>query len=93
MHARHAWRVPFSLQRRLSTNPTISPPPAGPQVYLGAQYVNNRDTLPDVTFLVEGRHFYAHRIALLASSEAFRAMFNSGYREKDAQVGGLVPSC
>jgi hypothetical protein len=28
-----------------------------------------------VTFNVEGRPFYAHRIALLASSEAFRAMF------------------
>ncbi|XP_068662768.1 ARM REPEAT PROTEIN INTERACTING WITH ABF2-like [Aristolochia californica] len=55
-----------------------------PQVYLGEQYVNNA-TLSDVTFLVEGRLFYAHRIALLASSDAFRAMFDGGYREKDAR--------
>uniref|UniRef100_F6HQ83 BTB domain-containing protein n=1 Tax=Vitis vinifera TaxID=29760 RepID=F6HQ83_VITVI len=56
-----------------------------PQVYLGEQYVNN-STLSDVTFLVEGRkRFYAHRICLLASSDAFRAMFDGGYREKDAQ--------
>jgi hypothetical protein len=32
--------------------------------------------------MVEGRAFHAHRIALLASSDAFRAMFNGGYREK-----------
>ena len=48
-----------------------------------SQYVNNQ-TLADVTFVVEGRKFYAHRIALLASSDAFRAMFNGGYREKEA---------
>ncbi|PNH10561.1 ARM REPEAT PROTEIN INTERACTING WITH ABF2 [Tetrabaena socialis] len=52
-------------------------------VYLGSEYVNN-PTLADITFNVEGRRFYAHRIALLASSEAFRAMFSGGYREKDA---------
>lgn len=51
-------------------------------VYLGAQYVNS-PTLSDVTFTVEGRPLYAHRIALLASSDAFRAMFDGGYREKE----------
>ncbi|KAL5995955.1 hypothetical protein ACLOJK_026028 [Asimina triloba] len=56
-----------------------APPSPTPQVYLGEQYVNN-STLSDVTFLVEGRRFYAHRIALLASSDAFRAMFDGGYR-------------
>ncbi|KAM0954172.1 putative chromatin remodeling & transcription regulator BTB-POZ family [Dioscorea sansibarensis] len=61
-----------------------APPSPTPQVYLGEQYVNN-STLSDVTFLVEGKRFYAHRIALLASSDAFRAMFDGGYREKDAR--------
>ncbi|XP_065035234.1 ARM REPEAT PROTEIN INTERACTING WITH ABF2-like isoform X2 [Musa acuminata AAA Group] len=60
-----------------------SPSPS-PQVYRGEQYVNS-STLSDVTFLVEGKCFYAHRIALLASSDAFRAMFDGGYREKDAR--------
>lgn len=32
------------------------------------------------TFLLIGRRFYAHRICLLASSDAFRAMFDGGYR-------------
>ncbi|KAJ9543307.1 hypothetical protein OSB04_023014 [Centaurea solstitialis] len=68
---------------------TLSPVDAGPsspisQVYLGEQYVNN-PTLSDVTFLIEGKRFYAHRICLLASSDAFRAMFDGGYREKDAK--------
>ncbi|RVW55547.1 ARM repeat protein interacting with ABF2 [Vitis vinifera] len=54
------------------------------QVYLGEQYVNSA-TLSDVTFLVGGKRFYAHRICLLASSDAFRAMFDGGYREKDAR--------
>ncbi|XP_047941928.1 ARM REPEAT PROTEIN INTERACTING WITH ABF2-like isoform X2 [Salvia hispanica] len=61
-----------------------APPSPIPQVYLGEQYVNN-PTLSDVTFLVEGRRFYAHRICLLASSDAFRAMFDGGYRERDAK--------
>ncbi|GFZ14125.1 ARM repeat protein interacting with ABF2 [Actinidia rufa] len=51
-----------------------APPSPTPQVYLGEQYVNNA-TLSDVTFLVEGKRFYAHRICLLASSDAFRAIF------------------
>ncbi|KAJ6318587.1 hypothetical protein OIU76_014024 [Salix suchowensis] len=61
-----------------------APPSPTPQVYLGEKYVNNA-TLSDVTFLVEGRQFFAHKICLLASSDAFRAMFDGGYREKDAR--------
>ncbi|CAA0815531.1 ARM REPEAT PROTEIN INTERACTING WITH ABF2 [Striga hermonthica] len=61
-----------------------APPSPIPQVYLGEQYVNS-PTLSDVTFLVEGKRFYAHRICLLASSDAFRAMFDGGYRERDAK--------
>ncbi|MFS7888878.1 putative chromatin remodeling & transcription regulator BTB-POZ family [Helianthus anomalus] len=68
---------------------SLSPVNAGPpspisQVYLGEQFVNN-PTLSDITFLIEGKRFYAHRICLLASSDAFRAMFDGGYKEKDAK--------
>lgn len=31
-------------------------------------------------FSSSGKRFYAHRICLLASSDAFRAMFDGGYR-------------
>lgn len=76
----------FKLANKaMSLSPVDAAPPSPtPQVYLGEQYVNN-PTLSDVTFLVEGRRFYAHRICLLASSDAFRAMFDGGYREKDAR--------
>ncbi|XP_073273104.1 ARM REPEAT PROTEIN INTERACTING WITH ABF2-like [Primulina huaijiensis] len=68
-----------------SLSPVDAAPPSPiPQVYLGEQYVNN-PTLSDVTFLVEGKRFYAHRICLLASSDAFRAMFDGGYREREAK--------
>ena len=66
--------------------PPPPPPPKKKQSinpFQQEQYVNN-PTLSDVTFVVEGRTFHAHRIALLASSDTFRAMFDGHYREKDA---------
>ncbi|KAI9117470.1 hypothetical protein K1719_011636 [Acacia pycnantha] len=54
------------------------------KVYFCEQYVNN-PVLSDVTFLVEGKRFYAHRISLLASSDVFRAMLDGVYREKKAK--------
>lgn len=76
----------FELATKIKATAPIEAAPAQPtkSVYLGEQYVNN-PTLADVTFVVEGQKFYAHRIALLASSDAFRAMFNSGYKEKEAR--------
>ncbi|KAG6434976.1 hypothetical protein SASPL_106621 [Salvia splendens] len=77
-----------ALSRLANKASSLSPVEAAPpspivQVYLGEQYVN-KPTLSDVTFLVEGKRFYAHRICLLASSDIFRAMFDGGYRERDA---------
>ncbi|KAH8495819.1 hypothetical protein H0E87_018846 [Populus deltoides] len=80
---------------RLANKATIlspvdaAPPSPTPQVYLGEQYVNNA-TLSDVTFLVEGRRFYAHRICLLASSDAFRAMFDGGYRVRSCNCADVM---
>lgn len=54
-------------------------------MYLGEEYVNGK-TLSDVTFLVEDRKFFAHRIALLASSDTFRAMFDQPFKEQSASV-------
>ncbi|GAB2266576.1 hypothetical protein Dimus_001572 [Dionaea muscipula] len=76
----------YKLARKALTLSPMDAAPPSPisQVYLGEQYVNN-PTLSDVTFVIEGKRFYAHRICLLASSDAFRAMFDGGYREKDAR--------
>ena len=40
-----------------------------------SSYINT-----SVIVLLSGKRFYAHRICLLASSDAFRAMFDGGYR-------------
>ncbi|KAJ9505742.1 hypothetical protein QJQ45_029262 [Haematococcus lacustris] len=82
---REAANAVLELARKINATAPIDCLPAQPAktVYLGAQYVNN-PTLADVTFMVEGRKFHAHRIALLASSDIFNAMFAGGYREKEA---------
>ena len=63
----------FELAKKIPATAAIDCAPAEPRgrVQLGKEYVNNQ-TLSDVTFLVEGKEFYAHRIALLASSDIFR---------------------
>jgi BTB/POZ domain/Armadillo/beta-catenin-like repeat len=58
-------------------------------VKLSPNYINNK-LLSDVTFIVEGREYHAHRIALLASSEIFRSMFDGNGNFREAQ-GGSIP--
>ena len=62
---------------------------SNPQVYLSEAHVNDQ-TFSDVTFLVEGRPFYAHRVALSTSSSAFSSMFKSGFRESDGRSGAIT---
>ncbi|KAK4257311.1 hypothetical protein QN277_006914 [Acacia crassicarpa] len=83
---REASMALYSLIIRTTSIPPLDTTPSSttPQVYLCEQYVNN-PSLSDVTFLVEGKRFYAHRICLLASSDAFRAMLDGVYREKEAK--------
>lgn len=70
------------MRLNLRHHPTAVPPL---QVMLGAGYVNS-PKLSDLTFIVEGRPFHAHRIALLSASEIFKTMFDGSYREKDAST-------
>ncbi|KAE8722614.1 ARM REPEAT PROTEIN INTERACTING WITH ABF2 [Hibiscus syriacus] len=69
---------------------TLSPMDAAPHLQHHKEFVNwlerHSFPLPElISFRETGRRFYAHRICLLASSDAFRAMFDGGYREKDAR--------
>jgi hypothetical protein len=45
-----------------------------------AQMINNPD-LSDVTFMVEGKPFYAHKNIVSLLSEKYRAMFKAGMME------------
>ncbi len=65
--------------------------PAEPGVVtLSPNYINNK-LLSDVTFIVEGKEYYAHRLALLASSEIFRSMFDTKghFREAREDTGNI----
>eukprot|EP00892_Ulva_mutabilis_P010074 jgi/Ulvmu1/7439/UM036_0100.1 len=74
-------RVVKSCKERQDKNSTsFVPAPPEEKVYIGKGYVNN-PRVHDVVFVVEGAPFYAHKLALSASSETFRAMFDSGYLE------------
>ena len=73
----------LGLTNKMTGKEAITPEP-NKTVFVGAQYVNS-PVHSDVSFVVEGRKFYGHRIALSASSAAFNAMFSSGYREQGAE--------
>lgn len=62
-------------------------PPELPPVRLDESYVNSPKQ-SDLTFVVEGQPFYAHRLPLCAASDTFRAMFDGSYREgeRDAKI-------
>ena len=76
--------VRLSEKANARSPPDCTPaPPDQATVRLDRAFVNSKQA-SDVTFVVENRDFYAHRIALLAASDAFRAMFDGGYRERDA---------
>ncbi|MED6106816.1 hypothetical protein PIB30_007842 [Stylosanthes scabra] len=73
------------LATRAISVPLVDVAPSSPthQECLGKHDVNN-PKLSDVTFLVEGKRFYAHRVCLV-KSDIFRAMFDGGYREREAK--------
>ncbi|KAI9922941.1 hypothetical protein PsorP6_001195 [Peronosclerospora sorghi] len=51
-----------------------------------AQYVDC-DEFADISFIVEGRVVYAHKLILSALSARFRGMFSSGFREaRESQI-------
>ncbi|KAK1373024.1 ARM REPEAT PROTEIN INTERACTING WITH ABF2-like [Heracleum sosnowskyi] len=61
------------------------PPSLISQFNFGEEFFND-PRCSDVTFLIEGKRFYAQRIVLLAASDAFQAIFGGDdYRETEAK--------
>ncbi|CAH2072881.1 unnamed protein product [Thlaspi arvense] len=83
---RYSSKALFELARKATSFAPEDSAPSSPtqRVCLGEEFVNN-PTLSDVTFLIDGKHFYAHKICLVASSDIFRAMFDGVYKERNAQ--------
>ena len=56
--------------------------PPSPQLYASRlRHFCNDEEFSDVTFLVEGRKVYGHKLVLSTVSDCFRAMFMTGFRE------------
>ncbi|XP_062594084.1 kelch-like protein 26 isoform X2 [Saccostrea cucullata] len=53
----------------------------GDSVLAGLKHLREKQQLFDVTFLVEGQTFQAHRVVLASCSDYFRAMFTDGLVE------------
>jgi len=52
----------------------------------------NDEEFSDVTFLVQGRRVYGHKMVLSIVSDCFRAMFTTGFRESEA-LEIEIPDC
>jgi len=72
----------------------ITEPPS-PQLYASRlRHFYNDDEFSDVTFLVEGRKVFGHKLVLSTISDCFRAMFMTGFRESGSEKTEIeIPNC
>jgi len=72
----------------------ITEPPS-PQLYASRlRHFYNDEEFSDVTFLVEGRKVFGHKLVLSTVSDCFRAMFMTGFRESGSEKTEIeIPNC
>jgi len=72
----------------------ITEPPS-PQLYASRlRHFYNDEEFSDVTFLVEGRQVFGHKLVLSTVSDCFRAMFMTGFRESGSEKTEIeIPNC
>lgn len=82
---------------KLDTDNLLLPPScSAPQSFMTSQLKDlcNSEELSDVTFIVEGKRLFAHKVVLSLSSEVYRAMFlRNKFREKEVGTEIKVPDC
>ena len=79
--APHNGGISSHMQRLSEALSTNKPSPLSTD--LGNMLTNAKDFESNVTFLVGEAKFLAHRNILMARSDYFKSMFNSGFRESD----------
>ena len=79
--APHSGGISSHMQRLSEALSTNKPSPLSTD--LGNMLTNAKDFESNVTFLVGESKFLAHRNILMARSDYFKSMFNSGFRESD----------
>ena len=72
----------------------ITEPPS-PQLYASRlRHFYNDEEFSDVTFLVEGRKVFGHKLVLSTVSDCFRAIFMTGFRESGSEKTEIeIPYC
>lgn len=82
----------FLLDTDSPPTPLVNEPTSSLLLQNRLQHFLNEPEFSDVTFVVEGRRIYGHRLILCLVSDCFRAMFTAGFREsteKEIQI----PNC
>jgi leucine-zipper-like transcriptional regulator 1 len=81
----------------LDTDPTprtVVTQPASLQLFeRRIRHFYNNEEFSDVTFLVEGRRVYGHKMILSIVSDCFHAMFTTGFRESEVGAEIEIPGC
>ena len=73
-------------------NATVTEPTSLRLIERRLRHFFNDEEFSDVTFLVQGRKVYGHKMVLSIVSDCFRAMFTSGFRETDS-MEITIPDC
>ena len=50
----------------------------------------NNKSYSDITFMVEGKPFYGHKVILSLLSERFRGLFNMGMQESTSKIVFII---
>ena len=89
---RESARALMTLTEKCALDNNLAPSAPDPgQVRLPESQVNS-PVNSDVTFVVGGIPFYAHRNALQDASDTFRAMFEGCYKERDTEAKIEIPN-
>jgi len=72
--------------------PLVNEPTSLQLLQTRLQHFFNESEFSDVTFVVEGKRIYGHKLMLCLVSDCFRAMFTTGFRES-TEKEIEIPNC
>lgn len=81
----------FVLDTDPSPRAVVSEPASVQLLERRLRHFWNDEEFSDVTFVVEGRRVYGHKLILSIVSDCFRAMFMTGFRESEANAEIEIP--
>jgi hypothetical protein len=82
----------FVLDTDPPPTPLVNEPTSLQLLQSRLQHFLNEPEFSDVTFVVDGKRIYAHKLILCLVSDCFRAMFTAGFREA-TEKEIEIPNC